>query len=199
MEESTLPDTGPGTGTGTGPSDEELAARAGLPDDAPAGLSRASLGGDVSDREEKDALDWLIAGTRRAEKTYPVKITTPEGLQTIYVHMHAVDGTREEEIDAECRDGDGPFARLSTTQFNAALVAEACEWIAGENGKKMRPDSEEFTAGHPGGAAVALQNRFKYEPGIVEALAGRVRELSGRGGDRVGAGTRAMVNSVGNS
>lgn len=171
----------------------------GLPDDAPDAMLRAAQDAEVTVGEEKDALDWLLAGVRRASKTYPVKITTPEGLQTLYVHLHAVDGEREEEIDAECREGEGPFAKLNTTQFNAALVAEACEWVAGEKGKQMTPDSEEFTAGHPGGPAVALQNRFKFEPGIMEALAGRVRELSGRGGDRVGAGARTMVNAVGNS
>jgi hypothetical protein len=169
-----------------------------LPEDAPPALRSAANNAtdEITAQEEKSALDWLLGATTRLTYTVPVEYETPTGLQTLRFQLQQMDAKRIETIDTENRKGEGPFAKLDTSAFNAQVVAEATIHIEDESGRKVAPESEEFRGQAPS-PALAMGARFKYQPGVLEGVAEEIRKSAGYGGDRVGSAQRVMVDAVG--
>lgn len=165
-------------------------------DDGPgaAAIQRAASGAELTGAEERSALDWLLGATVAMEYDVTVQYDTPDGLKPLIFHFRQLDGARIDEIDAEHRRGDGPFAKLDVQAFNAALVAEATVFFTDPSGKRTDPRSEEFRGGVPS-PALAVQARFKKQSGLLEGVAGAIREASAYGPDRIGTAQRALVEA----
>lgn len=176
---------------------QETPKPSGLPDGAPSAVVRAAEpGGNIDELtggEEKSALDWLLGATQALEYNVPVEYDTPAGRKKLLFHIRQQDPGALETLDAEHRKGDGPFARLDTAAFNAALIAKATVYIKdGETGVQVEPNSERFRGGVPD-PALAVATRFKYQGGILEGIAEEIRRVSGYSPDRVGTAQRAVV------
>lgn len=167
-----------------------------LPDDAPDALARASEA-DLTVGEEVDALDWLLGATQRPEYDVPFQYETPKGMKRLLFHVKGLDARRMEELDAEHRNGDGPFAKLDTAGFNAAVAAEAVAYI--QNPTNMRKVSVEEFLGEAPNPVIGFEMRFKYQPGILDGLVAQIRDKAGYTADRVGTAQRSVVEAAGNS
>jgi hypothetical protein len=164
-----------------------------LPEDAPQSVKDLAddKGTDVAG--ERSALDWLLGATVQLPYTVSVKYDTPAGLKELIFGLHQVDDKRLQDLDQENRLGDPPFQKLDVGGFNAAAVAEACDYILDpDTGKQIDPKTEEFRGGVPS-TPIAFRIRFKNQPGLLEALAERIREKAGYGSERVGAAQRSVV------
>jgi hypothetical protein len=172
----------------------------GIGEDAPEGLVRAAQGEDLNGAEERSALSYLLGATKRPSARVPIDFWTEQGMVQMYVVLKAVDGRRLEQIDAENRRGDGPFAKLDKTGFNVGVLMEAIERFENTDGSaQVKLTDEEFVGGIPGGPAIALETRFKYQPGLLDSLVEKVNELSAFTQDRVGGAQRVLVDAAGNS
>lgn len=172
----------------------------GLPDGAPDALSAAAAGKEVDARGESEALDFLLGRTEPLVFDVPVKYDTRTGQKKLVFAVRQVDGSRILELEKENRKGDGPFAELDDVAFNAALVAEACVAIEDPAaGVEVDPKSEDFIGGAPGGVAMAMQVRFKFQSGLLDGVAGQVRSVSGYNPTRVESANRSIRDAAGNS
>lgn len=166
---------------------------------APEALDRAAQDRPVSEEMEKSVLDFLLGKTHRSEADVKVELDTPAGLRSLSARIRALDERTMERIDAENRSGDGPFSRLDRAGANAGLLAEAVVHFEDpESGRKVDPRTEEFLGG-AANPAVAIEGRFKYQPGLLEALAEEVRKISAYNPERVGTAQRVVQAAVGNS
>lgn len=170
----------------------------GVPADAPPAVHAAARNGDVDGAGETDALDWLLGATKRPQYTLPFHYETPAGrTERLIFRFAGMDARRIEEIDAANRQGDGPFAKLDATAFNAQVAAESVIAILNPaTGKEVT--AEEFVGEAPA-PAIGWEMRFKYQPGILDGLVGQIREKAGFNADRVGNAQRSLVEAAGNS
>lgn len=179
---------GPATPAGSSPKPS-----AALPPDAPDALRTAADGkaDDVTIGGEHEALSYLLGATKPVEYDVPVKFDTPAGTKELTFHIRQLDGKAIIKKEDAHRKGSGPFAELDDIAFNADLVAEATVWISDATGRKVEPNSPEFDGGLGYGPALAMETRFKFQPGILDGIAGQIRSVSGYAPDRVGTAERA--------
>lgn len=164
----------------------------GLPPDTPEAIKAAADGSakDVTVKAERDALDWLLGASKPVEYDISTKFDTPAGTKELIFHIQQLDGKKIIKLEDEHRKGTGPFAELDDIAFNAALVAEATLLI--KDGKReVSPAEPEFIGDLGFGPAMAMELRFKYQPGLLDGVAGQIRSVSGYAPDRVGAAERA--------
>ena len=166
---------------------------------APDELEAAATGGKVDDDGERSVLDYLLGRTYQPEHYVDVKYETAAGRMKLRLFLKALPERKMDEIDARNREGEGPFAKLDTAGFNASLVAESLYAIEDpESGRRIDPDSTAFLGGAPS-VDVAIEGRFKYQPGILSSVAEEIRKLSGYSPDRVGTAQRVIQTATGNS
>jgi hypothetical protein len=175
-----------------------------LPQGAPDALAEAARGRVDEDHPdgagEKDALDFLLGATKPLSFDVPVKYDTDNGRRDVIFHVRQVDGDRILALEKEHRRGDGPFAELDDVAFNAALVAEATIAIIDrKSGREVDPKSEAFVGGAPGGPAMAVKVRFKFQSGLLDGVAGQIRSVSGYNPSRVESANAAIRDAVGSS
>jgi hypothetical protein len=175
----------------------------GVPEDAPDALHRAAGGdsaaADLNGHEERSALDWLLGATQAPEFDVNLEYDTPDGLKPIVFHLKGLDDKKIEEVEERNRTGEGPFAKLNVGAFNAELTAEALMYVLDpKTGRKIDPGSTEFRGDIPS-IALALEGRFRYQPGLLEGVAERIREKAGYARGRVGTAKRAVTAAVGGS
>lgn len=182
----------PGSAT-VGPARPRDAQPDDLPPDAPDGLRKAAEGG--ADRmtvgEERDALDFLLGATKPVEYDVPVKYDTSAGRKELTFRIRQLDGKVILKLEDSHKKGTGPFAELDDIAFNAALVAEATVFLTDASGREVDPKGHEFIGDLGFGPAEAMEVRFKFQPGILDGVAGQIRSISGYSPDRVGAAERA--------
>jgi hypothetical protein len=173
----------------------------GLPEGSPEALAAAARGAEVDGEGESEALDFLLGRTQPLLFDVPVKFDTPAGQKKLVFVVRQIDGERILDLEKEHRKGDGPFAELNDVAFNAALVAEATVAIKDPSveGAEIDPKSEQFIGGAPGGPAMAMQIRFKYQAGLLDGVSGQIRSVSGYNPSRVESANRAMRDAAGNS
>jgi hypothetical protein len=164
-----------------------------LPEGAPDVIRDAAEGKEITQAQEREGLDWLLGPTVALEYDVTVQYETPVGMTPLVFRLRQVDGTKLDEIDAECRSGDGPFAKLDTAEFNARVVEETTVTITDLRGRSVSPKSSEFRGGVPS-TTMAIKLRFGKQAGLLEGLVERVREKAGYGTDRVGTAQRALVD-----
>jgi hypothetical protein len=173
-----------------------------LPGGAPEGLKEAARGhaGEVDGAEESEALDFLLGRTRPLLYEIPTRFDTDKGERRLIFVVQQMDGERILEIEKENRKGDGPFAELDDIACNAQMVSEACVAIVdAKTGAEVAPTDDRFIGGAPGGAAMAVKVRFKYQSGILDGVTGQIRSVSGYNPNRVEAATRSVRDAVGGS
>jgi hypothetical protein len=175
-----------------------------LPPDAPELLVKASRG-DVPDSndkrgdlEEAGALTWLLGATEPIEYDVKATLDTPEGQKPFTFHIRQLDGAVIEALERESMLGEGPFARIDRRNLNAAKCAAATMYMVDETGEKTEPKSEEFRGRIPT-PKDAMRERFKFQPGLLAALAVEIDRIAGFTPDRVGVAEKAITIAAGNS
>lgn len=132
----------------------------------------------LTDQDEKTALDYLLGGLPRLEYTVPVMIETPVGQRELTWRIRQVSQEEQYAIEQRHRPADSPFARLDVVGFALELVlAGTVEF--GDPGRMIKPDDPEWIGGHPLGAIGALKDRFKHQGGIFAGLRDVIQEVSG--------------------
>lgn len=170
----------------------------GLPPDAPqsardAADRKMTVESDPEGEAEKGALDWILGGaTIRPGRFVPVQYETPDGMRKLVFRILALDPSRITELENQHRKGAGPFADIDELPFNAALVAEATEYITDVSGRKIDLTSQEFRGDKPS-PALALQQKFAFQGGLLDGVAGQVRRISGYDPQRVGGAERSLL------
>lgn len=165
---------------------------------APAALTDAAAGKTVSDDGERAVLEYLLGATHRPEYTVMVELDTAGGLRELRFRLRAQDDRTMERIDGENRSGEGPFAKLDRSSFNASLVAEATVYIEDpSSGAKIEPGDKSFLGGAPS-VPSALEARFRYQPGLLDGIAEQVRQISGYNPERVGTAQRVVAAATSN-
>lgn len=171
------------------------------PEQAPAvpeSVTRAAAGEKVKGKDERSALDWLLGATTALEYEVTVQYDTPAGTRPLTFRLRQVDASTFDRIDKANRLGDGPFAKLDVATFNAELLSEATVSIKDGSGRTVDPRGQEWLGGAPS-PALAMALRFKYQPGLLDALVEEVRKISAYSPDRVGTAQRVLVDAVGGS
>lgn len=154
---------------------------------------------DVTPKEEKGALDYLLGATAALEFDLPVQLMTPDGKKELIVHFKQMDGDTFRKLEEENRSGEGPFSRLDVAAYNRAIVQAATVYLTDESGKKIVPSSPEFIGEHPEGQRGAWKTRFKFSSGVFDGISSEVQRVSGYDGDLVGTAQRSVVDAVGGS
>lgn len=175
------------------PSGEPTRPSDALPPETPEGLRKAADGeaGEMTVREEKGALDYLLGATKPVEYDVPVKYDTPAGVKELTFHIRQLDGKAIIKMEDKHRKGSGPFAELDDIMFNAEIVAAATLWLTDTSGRQVDPRSPDFIGELGFGPAEAMELRFKFQPGVLDGLAGQIRSISGYAPDRVGTAEQA--------
>lgn len=154
-------------------------------------LERVARGQDLTAQEEHEALEFLLGATTALEYEVPVTLETDRGPRPLRARIRQVDDTVFQRADEANRAGDGPFGgKLNVTGFNAAVLEKA---LIALNDQPV--DTERFVGGHPKGLQGAITLRFKNQPGLLDTLVDRVREVSGYKQDRVGKAQRVLVEA----
>lgn len=172
---------------------EKIGLPAGTPEEVveAAELDKLAETGDESaDRAEATVLTWLLGPTEALEFDVDAWMDTPTGRQKLTFHFRQLSDTRITELEAEHRQGEGPFAEVDRIMLNAAKVAEATVYLQDADGRKVEIDGQEFRGPIPS-SADAMRGRFKFQPGILSMVASEIDGAAGMRNDRVGAAKRS--------
>lgn len=163
----------------------------------------------LTDGDEQDALDYLLAP--KVPRLYDVTVDydTKAGIRPMKFVLSPMDGRRIENISqSHVNETTG---KMDVISADLQLVVEATKWIEGRPGHKMELSSEEFrTVMQPDGKGgfepvvlaspiEALEARFKTQLGLISAVSAQINRISGYGGARVGDAQRRLTDAVGNS
>jgi hypothetical protein len=165
----------------------------------------------LTEENERDALDFLLAP--KPPRLYDVKVTydTEDGLRELVFVIRGMDGRMIDRIEqSHVSEATG---RLDVISANCHLVAEATAFLSGRPGHEVKIDSAEFLTirrpnpDNPEGyeetalasPVDALEARFKTQLGLIAGVSSEVRRVSGYDPERVGTAKRRLVNAVGNS
>jgi hypothetical protein len=169
--------------------------RLGLAPDAPEALveaARSELGKDDPEGPKKEAtvLDWLLGPTEPLEFDCVAHVDTADGRQDLTFHFRQVDDTRLDELEKEHSEQTLMGREVDRLMLNAAIVAEATLYLEDADGNQVNPKSEKFR-GPIGTVADPMRARFKFQPGILGAVAEEIRMAAGLSTDRVEGAERA--------
>jgi hypothetical protein len=165
----------------------------------------------LTDEDEQDALDALLAPKPPRLYGVPVQFDTERGLKKLTFVIRGTDGRKIDAIEQQnVSDTTGKIDRLTA---DCQIVAEACVQLEGLSGRTVKLSDEEFLTirrPHPdregemaehrlASPADALEARFKTQLGLISGVAREVRRISGYDPERVGAANRRLVTAAGNS
>jgi hypothetical protein len=170
----------------------------------------------LSDEDERDALDFLLAPKPPRIYGVKVKYDTEAGIRPLTFVVRASDGRKIDGIEqANVSEATGKIDRITA---DCQIVALACVALESASGRAVELTSAEFltvrvpkrddSSGEPTGEMVetrlaspadALEARFKTQLGIVSGVAREVRRISGYDPERVGVAQRRLVDAAGNS
>lgn len=171
--------------------------RLGLAPDAPEELVLAARseqpGKDDPEASKKEAtvLDWLLGPTAPLAFDCVAHVDTPDGRQDLTFHFLQVDDKRLDELEKEHSEQTLMGRNVDRLMLNAAIVAEATVYFEDADGKRVDPKSPEFR-GPIGSVADPMRARFKFQPGILGAVAEEIRGAAGLAMDRVEGAERAQ-------
>lgn len=165
----------------------------------------------LTEENEQDALDFLLAPKK--PRLYDVKVDfdTDEGIRPLTFVLRAMDGRKIDEM--EQRHRSETTGQIDVISYDCELVATATAWLEARKGRKIELDSEEFLTllvpdpDNPGqkiaqkvaAPPIALERRFQTQLGLLTGVARQVRAISGYDPQRVGSAHRRLVTAVGNS
>jgi hypothetical protein len=163
----------------------------------------------LEEKDERDALDWLLGSKPQVEYGVPVTLLTESGDATFTWVIRQMDGRKIDGIEARHRNEmTGKYDRIGA---DCDVAAEATVCLQSESGRKLDPKSEEFrtmrvrdtrngevtTLVHPS-AGEAIAARFRLQLGVVSGVASEVRRISGYDPEKVGSAKRRLVVASGN-
>ena len=188
------------TTTSPGSPAPDLGLPAGAPPEVGQAVRGATSPDQMTGKQEKSAIAWLLGPVAPLPYHVDVKYDTPEGLKLLRFHMTQLDAAELEVIEKRNRSGDGPFAELNTRVYNAQVVTAATRYIEDPNAEDSRMEFTDpaFRMGIPD-PAIAVEKRFAFQPGILRGLVAEIREMAGNSEDRIGTAQRALVDAAGNS
>lgn len=167
---------------------------------------------ELTEENERDALDYLLAPKPPRLYGVTVQYDTEDGLRPLTFVIRGMDGRRLDAIEqAHVSEATGLIDRISA---DCHLVAEGTVWleVAGSD-RQVKLDSAEFLTirrpreGHPetmeehrlSAPPDALEARFKTQLGLLSGVSRELRRISGYDPERVGVAQRRLVDAVGNS
>lgn len=166
---------------------------------------------ELTEENERDALDYLLAPKPPRLYGVTVQYDTEDGLRPLTFVIRGMDGRRLDAIEqAHVSEATGLIDRISA---DCHLVAEGTVYLEGAGGRKVELDSPEFLTirrpreGHPetmeehrlSAPPDALEARFKTQLGLLSGVSRELRRISGYDPERVGVAQRRLVDAVGNS
>lgn len=171
--------------------------RLGLAPDAPEELVLAARS-EQPDKDDPEAakkeatvLDWLLGPTEPLEFDCVAHVDTKDGRQKLVFHFKQLDDTRLDELEKEHSEQTLMGRNVDRLMLNAAIVAEATLYLEDADGKQVDPKSAEFR-GPIGSVVDPMRTRFKFQPGILGAVAEEIRGAAGLAMDRVEGAERAQ-------
>lgn len=172
----------------------------GLPPDAPASVRDAAAGTELGAAENRSATAWLMQPQRAARFRVKTQFETEDGTKALTFRIKQIDS---KVIDAiEKRNINETTGRLNRVVANAEIVAESCFELVDDGGGAIDPSADEFRATPDGkklpSKAVAFEQRFFYQEGILAQVADEIRRICGWSPDRVGTAQRELVEAAGN-
>lgn len=164
---------------------------------------------ELTDDDERDALDFLLAP--KPARLYSVKVEydTEVGIRPLTFVIAALDGRKIDTIQQSyVNDSTGMLDKIGS---DCALVVEATRFLEGMSGRQVTLDSREFLTmrqpnpDKPGGVeefqlaspVEALEARFKTQIGLIAGVAAQLQQISGFDPRRVGMAQRRLVDAVG--
>jgi hypothetical protein len=172
----------------------------GLSPGAPSAVRDAAAGGELSAEGNRSAVAWLMQPQRPAKFRVKTQFETEDGTKDLTFRIRQVDS---KDIDAiEKRNINETSGRLNRVVANAEIVALACFELVDDTGATVDPTADEFRTTPDGkklpSKAVAFEQRFFYQEGILGQVADEVRRICGWSPDRVGTAQRELVEAAGN-
>lgn len=163
----------------------------------------------LTEEDERDALDFLLAPKPPRLYGIPVDYDTEAGLRKLVFVVRGMDGRKIEAI--ETRNASETTGRIDQISAECQLVTEACVMLEGRAGHFVKlgddafltirvPKSDapgEFEESKLASPADALEARFKTQLGLVSGVAVQIRRISGYDAQRVGQAQRRLVDAVG--
>lgn len=165
----------------------------------------------LTDENERDALDFLLAP--KPPRLYDVKVEyeTEDGPRKLTFVIRAYDGRKIDDIEQSNRSE--VTRKFDQITADCQLVGAATAWLEGRPGHRVELTSTEFlTVRMPNpdkagemiehklaSPADALEAKFRTQLGIVSGVAQQIRRVSGYDASRVGMANRRLVNAAGNS
>lgn len=166
---------------------------------------------ELTEENERDALDYLLAPKPPRLYGVTVQYDTDAGLRPLTFVIRGMDGRRLDAIEqAHVSEATGRLDRIAA---DCQLVAEGTAWLESASGRKVELDSAEFLTirrpreGHPetmeehrlSAPPDALEARFRTQLGLLSGVARELRRISGYDPERIGVAQRRLVDAVGNS
>lgn len=164
---------------------------------------------DLSDVDERNALDFLLAP--KAPRLYDVVVQyeTEAGSRPMTFVVRGTDGRKLDAI--EMSNVSEATGRIDQITADCQLVVESTVFLEA-GGRRVELSSEEFlTIVKPGkdgeaderiklaSPVDALEARFKTQLGLISGVSRQIRVVSGYDPARVGSANRRLVNAAGNS
>jgi hypothetical protein len=165
----------------------------------------------LTDEDERDALDFLLAPKPPRQYGVKVQYDTEAGSRPLTFVIRGMDGRRLDAIEqSHVSEATG---KLDVISAEMQIVAEATLHLEDGSGRKVALDSQEFLTvrrpnpDNPDGfeqmrlasPADALEARFKTQLGLLSGVARQVRIISGYDPQRVGHAQRRLAGAVGKS
>lgn len=165
----------------------------------------------LTEDDERDALDFLLAP--KPQRQYGVKVAydTEAGERPLIFVIRGVDGRRLDSIEQSARNET--TGNLDVIGADCMVVAEGTAFLETPAGRRVELTSAEFlTVRRPAvenpaemvehklaSPAMALEARFRTQLGLISGVAREIRRVSGYDGSKVGAAQRRLVDAAGNS
>lgn len=163
-----------------------------LPLGVPDAVKATARGEAPSPEAERTVIDWLLAPQAPIKYEVPVDFDTEVGPRKLIFVIRSMDSMVIDQI--ERRNVDASTGRSEDLLINAQLVTEALIEFRSEDGAhRVDIRSPEFLRGIPD-PAIALEQHFHWQAGLLAGVAMEVRRVSGWAPDRVGTARRALVD-----
>lgn len=195
---------------GAPPTSDPRDRAAGVDPAAPAAVLDVARGHETTPAGERSAVGFLLGQQKAPRYKIRVDFATDDGDVKLWFFVHSLDSKLLTRLERNGTDETKVTAtgmpEVDNEAISAAVVAEATISISdGEPGTsgydvgaKVKPTDAAFMAGNVS-AALALQQRFHWQEGLLSGIASQVRRISGWAPDRVGQAERVLVDTAGGS
>jgi hypothetical protein len=168
-------------------------------------LEHAAQGAELSQSEEKSALDWLLGTPKPIVHEIPLEIETDGGMRTVKFVSRRIDPRKIDAI--EIRNIQQTTGRVDRLTSDCEIIAESCELL--DDGKRkvtlssdefctvrlFNRDSGEIEPVKLASPAMALEKRFVGQEGALTLVAAEIRRLGGYDPQRLGNAQRRLVEA----